>query len=592
MAIIKKGDSLSSIAAANNLTVDQLFALNKNNPAVKNKNLIVQGGNITLPTGTQTKPSPSVVASTTAATVGATTTPSATNIQIPSIKPPGIVKQPVTPAAPAVAGATGAPAATATPAAPAAAPVPTPAVPSPGTPPVSAPLDAATIQVLKSSGATFNQDGTYSLGGKHFDASGNPIVTPPISAAAKTALTAAGATFNPDGSYTIGGKTYDASGNPVTTAVTPSSVPSTDWAGSFATYGAEMADIGNQLSALDTSIASSLGSTPLEGPLHEQRLQDIRAGAERSRSDVQAAAETATLGQQKAGELLGLGPAAVKYKVDQFTAESNQLFKSITTSLAQIEQDKNNAILNEDYNYANQLNQEKLNLLQAQRTAITDRQSFMTNAFNIMLGAKQEARLTSNDAITRVQNMYSLQQKPTQDDWTAAGFAGAPPSVLNLRVWSAPVLQDGKLMQTNTQTGEVRAISYSYFGTLDPVQQQERVQSDIQAFKDSTLTSVSQIQDPEERAAYVKAQNVANAASSTAPTAGEKPGALEGMFDWIVNRLTQPKNLEQTAGSFAEPATSTPTGPATGPAATVDIGSNAALGALGAAGANQPIPTQ
>ena len=71
---------MSSIAAANNTTVDALMAANQNNKSIKNKNLIIAGGSIALPdttssvaTGNEITQPATVVAPTNAAGTGAGT---------------------------------------------------------------------------------------------------------------------------------------------------------------------------------------------------------------------------------------------------------------------------------------------------------------------------------------------------------------------------------------------------------------------------------------------------------------------------------------------------------------------------------------
>lgn len=311
----------------------------------------------------------------------------------------------------------------------------------------------------------------------------------------------------------------------------PSSAVGTDWSAGFNDYMTELGNESNQLGAIDAATASSYGSydangnfvsaNPTEEALHEQNLSDIQKNAASETTDVNAAAKTAELQQSRAGELLGLGPAAIKYNIDQFSDQSDQLFKSIASARSQIDEDLNTATLNEDSNYVNQLNTEKMNLLQAQTKAITDKSTFMTTAFNAMLGMKQANSMDTNDAMSRVQNLYNLNQTPSQADWNAAGFAGTPPKPLPLNVWSAPTVTGGKMTQTNTQTGEVRVLSMSEYSILDPLSQAQRVQNDVQAYQNGTITSLSQIADPDERAAAEALSNApAVTPTSTAPSGG------------------------------------------------------------------------
>ena len=411
--LIKKGDTLSKIANQYNTTPSALMSANTGNPAIKNQNLIIEGGNINLP---------------------------------------------------------------------------------------EAPADA----------------------------SGTAAVTP------STVVT------TPSAAVTGGG----APG-----AVESQSVPSDDWSAGFATYMKEMGDVGNSINALNTEAMTASGAiqnsdgtwnynpTPQEVAVHQQNLAAIKENASSATEDVGAAAKTAQAQSARAGELLGMSPAAIKYNVDLYTDENDQLLKSIADAYSKIEEDQNTATINEDYSYVQQLQSEKLNLIQTQRTAINDRATLLTNAFNSMLGAKQESRLSTDDAITKVQNLYQMNQIPSQADWNAAGFSGTPPKALNTVVWSQPTMQNGKMVQTNKQTGEVRVLSISEYGAMDPVQQEQRVTDDVTAFKNGTITSWSSIQDPDERAAAMSAYDQSQQALLT-PSASTSTPTLSGMFNWLHNSVS------------------------------------------------------
>lgn len=485
---IKSGDTMSSIASANNTTVESLMAANANNPSVKNKNLIIAGGNLNLPS------------------VAAPTTPSTGSVTAPIVAATPTVTPPAAPAAPA-----------------------------PSTTP--------------------------------------PVTQPPTSAVA--------------------------GGAPG--AVSPTSVPSDDWSAGVSTFASEMAGIGKSVQTLNEDYMQAQGAiqnpdgtwnynpTPEEVAEHQQNLADIQANAARSKSDVGAAAATAETQAGKAEELLGLSPAAVKYKIDLFADQNNQLFKSISDAYDQITQDQNTATINEDYTYASQLQQEKLSLLQTQRQALSDQSSFMTNAFNILLGGKQEARLTQDDAITKVQNTYALGQIPSAADWAASGMSGTPPKVLPLAVWTPPVMQGGKLTQTNTQTGEVRVLSTTWFGSLDAGTQQGY---STQAAKgiESGMVVLSSITDQDERAMIISQLTkdgyiISPDGNTVTPPTGSSGGVLStvgGYYNDIVNFFSG-----GSGGSGSSNASSTPSD-----TSSLDVsGDTSTIQAMGSDLASFPNPT-
>jgi hypothetical protein len=288
MAITKKiasGDTLSKIATQFGTTVDAIMALNKNNPSVKSKDLIIAGGSLNLPDA--------------------------------PVAPPNSATQGVT----------------------------------------------------------------------------TPKVTPTV------AQTGAG------------------SGQPVApsntgSSVLPTSIPDSGMSASFLSGMSK--DIDTATKNLENIFAPppEPGSTEeLSSPAY-RALQSSKAGTKASfdaaREDITDQALIGNIDRAKARELLGLSPAAIRSSIEKFTVQSDNFDKSIARSIERLTMEEQAALDNEDYQYAQQLRQQKIDFTNAQLQASQTRMNFLTTAFNMLLGEKQYQQQSTQFEQTQASNRLNL----------------------------------------------------------------------------------------------------------------------------------------------------------------------------------------
>lgn len=136
----------------------------------------------------------------------------------------------------------------------------------------------------------------------------------------------------------------------------------------------------------------------------EASKEFIRTGYEAAREEIEDIRAKGELERSRARELLGMAPAAIKYHIDTFLVESENFDRGIARSIERLTKEENAAIANADYQYAQQLRQQKVDYANLQRTILQDRYNFLSNAYNLMLTGKTIERQEKLDEQTRASN--------------------------------------------------------------------------------------------------------------------------------------------------------------------------------------------
>lgn len=112
--------------------------------------------------------------------------------------------------------------------------------------------------------------------------------------------------------------------------------------------------------------------------------------------------------RNKALGLLGMSPATVKSNVEQFTLQTTAFDHQVGSALERLEKDHQAALVNADANYANQIQQQKINLYNVQSQSLQNSLSFMSNAWNMMVQSSELQQTAQQNAATMAQNKLNL----------------------------------------------------------------------------------------------------------------------------------------------------------------------------------------
>src|SRR6185436_172094 len=200
---------------------------------------------------------------------------------------------------------------------------------------------------------------------------------------------------------------------PTTTgaAVPPNVMPDSGMSASFSTMQKD-------LDAATAGLSDLFPPPPAPGSAAEKaspeyissqaRRQNIQTTYQTGLSDIESARQQGEFSRQRAGELLGLAPAAIKNNIESYMINSNAFDKGVASAIERLTNEENTALANEDATYASQVRQQKLDFYNMQRQAMQDKLSFMSSAFNMMLSGKQEARQEKLDTQTEASNKLNI----------------------------------------------------------------------------------------------------------------------------------------------------------------------------------------
>lgn len=110
---------------------------------------------------------------------------------------------------------------------------------------------------------------------------------------------------------------------------------------------------------------------------------------ERSRAEIEEQARLGEIDRRRALEQISAMPAASKPVIDEFIAKSDNFVNSISRAIERLQEEEDNALLQNDINYANQIRQRKLDYYNLLQTNLQNSINFMMNAYNMMLTGKQ-----------------------------------------------------------------------------------------------------------------------------------------------------------------------------------------------------------
>lgn len=250
---------------------------------------------------------------------------------------------------------------------------------------------------------------------------GNPSVK------SKNVIIEGGSLNVPDGSVkkttptTSSAPTGGPAGGPAGVSITaPSSaVPDGGMSASFLTdMGADLSAAAKELAKSSSDAAGLFPAPPAPGSPEEAaspeyqasqaRKSQIKTEYELGRSEIKDTQAAGEISRNRAGELLGLSPAAISSRIKDFITQSDSFENGITRAIERLTQEENAALANEDASYASTVRQQKMDFYNFQRQVQQDKFTFLTQAFNMMLTGKQEQRQETQDAQTMATNRINM----------------------------------------------------------------------------------------------------------------------------------------------------------------------------------------
>jgi len=186
------------------------------------------------------------------------------------------------------------------------------------------------------------------------------------------------------------------------------------------------------------------GGTPQQIALHKAQVESIKAETERSREEIEDVRRAAEVERGRALEMLSASPVTSRYAVESFVTKSDNFDKAINRSIERLQADENNAILNNNYAFAQQIRQERMDYYTLQRQMIQDNYNFLTSAYNMMLTGRQEMRAERKDAQTAASDFLET---------TTKAYAGSGMTMDTLpEEVSAQLLAQGKILGLSKDT--------------------------------------------------------------------------------------------------------------------------------------------
>jgi hypothetical protein len=223
-----------------------------------------------------------------------------------------------------------------------------------------------------------------------------------------------------------------ASKTPTTPTTTATPIPSTANTSTTNTNTTNITDNSSKAGDLDFSASfsyltqaaqkmSQLGETmadelkpPIPGSQEELTSPDYLAKeaakrtilneTERSRAEILEQARLGEIDRSRALEQISAMPAASKPVIDEFVAKSDNFVNSISRAIERLQEEEDNALLQNDINYANQIRQKKLDYYNLLQTNLQNSINFMMNTYNMMLTGKQYQQQEKQAAETEATN--------------------------------------------------------------------------------------------------------------------------------------------------------------------------------------------
>jgi hypothetical protein len=181
----------------------------------------------------------------------------------------------------------------------------------------------------------------------------------------------------------------------------------------FSASFAYLTQAAKQMSELGQTVANEL-KPPAPGSQEELTSPDYLAKeaakstilneTERSRAEIEEQARLGEIDRRRALEQISAMPAASKPVIDEFVAKSDNFVNSISRAIERLQDEEDNALLQNDLNYANQIRQQKLDYYNLLQTNLQNSTNFMMNAYNMMLTGQQYQQETQKAAETEASN--------------------------------------------------------------------------------------------------------------------------------------------------------------------------------------------
>ena len=130
----------------------------------------------------------------------------------------------------------------------------------------------------------------------------------------------------------------------------------------------------------------------------------IQREAARSREEIEEQARLGEISRSRALEQIAAMPAASRPIIEEFVAKSDSFANSISRAIERLQEEEDNALLQNDINYANQIRQQKLDYYNLLQTNLQNSVNFMMNAYNMILTGKQYQQQERQAAETEATN--------------------------------------------------------------------------------------------------------------------------------------------------------------------------------------------
>jgi hypothetical protein len=206
-----------------------------------------------------------------------------------------------------------------------------------------------------------------------------------------------------------------------TTSATTSTAPTTgdekkdeteepDFSASFSYLtqaGKNLADLGKEMATEFPKPPAAGSAEELASPEYKAKEAiegAIKAETARSREEIADQIRLGEINRARALEQISASPAASRAVIEDFTAKSDNFTNSIARSIERLQADEDNAIAQNDLNYANEIRQEKIDYYNMLQTNLQNSINFTTSAFNMLLSGAQYKQEVSKDEQTQATN--------------------------------------------------------------------------------------------------------------------------------------------------------------------------------------------
>ena len=216
---------------------------------------------------------------------------------------------------------------------------------------------------------------------------------------------------------------------------------------------------GEQLTEISKKMAEEFPLPPAVGTPEEQALlagrkEAIVAEVARSREEITDIAQAARVERGRAMEMISAAPVTSRYTVESFITKSDNFDKAMTRSIERLQAEENRALAQEDYDYAAQIRQQRMDYYTIQKEMVRDSIDFMRTAYDMLLTGRQFARQERLDVESYATNYMNI---------TIPAYAGSGVSMDTL-----PIEVSSKLLEQGAVLGlDVNTINRMLVGTRD-----------------------------------------------------------------------------------------------------------------------------